>query len=179
MRIIKTILIALAGLFLAINAQAQTTIDNTTFSTALTGIGTQANPYETVVSLTATTCTGCTFGAQTMLFAGRELMQVMGNYVSGSTNIPVRRGVQGTPTGPHSTSETVFVGPPIRFRGVGTVGAQLGDPAGDSCVKSNYAFTPWINVSNGNIWVCSLINKWLGSNTAPLTWNSIQKGGGS
>lgn len=179
MRIFKSILFALAVVLLATGAQAQTLIDNTTFSAALTGIGTQASPYEKVVSLTATTCTGCTFGAGTMIYVGHEAMTVAGSYVSGTTNIPVNRGVYGTPAGPHSTSEVVFVGPPVRFKGVGATSPQLGDPSGASCSKTNYAYMPWINISNGNVWVCDLLGSWLGTNPAKMTFNSTQKGGGS
>ncbi len=177
MKTLKSLAAALAALVLlgvASPLHAQTIIDNTTFSAALTGTGTPQLPFETRVSLTAITCTGCTFGNQTIIFVDREAMQVTGAFVSGATNIPVTRGALGTIPSPHNTSATVFLGPPARFHTQAGGSLQGGDPPFGSCVRTAQLFLPWINLITGNVWSCDLSGKWIGTNSTALVYNSVQ-----
>lgn len=130
-----SILCLLAG-----TASAQSTINSTTFSSAVTSVTTN------LINLTSVTCTGCTFGSGTWVYADQELMVVTGAYVSGTTNIPVVRARGNTVPSFHSATVKVFVGPATRFQSV--------DPPYGACLKTNVAFLPWININNGYRWTC-------------------------
>lgn len=137
MTLIRTSALAvIVGLLLASPVSAQVTINSTTFSTAVTAT-------DTTVSLTATTCTGCTFGAGTNIWVDGETMVVAGSYTSGSTNVPVLRTNQRAN---HNTAAVVFLGPAGRFQSV--------DPPAGACIKTTLAFHPWLNRTNGYEWIC-------------------------
>lgn len=177
--------IALMGLVLALGhvtpSGAQTLIDNTTLASALTGTGTPQSPFETRIALTSVTCTGCTFGAQTIIFVDREAMQVTGAYTSGTTNIPVMRGAFGTQPSPHTTAAKVFVGAPIRFHGMPGGDIRGGNPPFGACTRTTQSFLPWINIQNGEVWSCDVSaggtpaqGVWIGTAVMSLTYNSVQ-----
>jgi hypothetical protein len=153
----------LAALFLTlvfvVPASAQTTIDNTTFSSAVVSSTTNT------ISLTSVTCTGCTFGGGTWIYADQELMVVSPSYTSGTTNIPVSRGRENTVPSLHTTTAKVWVGPAPRFRVV--------DPPTGSCNKVGgpgaNGFYPWINISNGYRWLC---DNGQNINTSTVLWRA-------
>lgn len=126
----------IVGLFLTHPALAQVTINSTTFSSNVAA-------SDGVVNLTSTTCTSCTFGSGTLIWADGETMTVSGSYVSGSTNIPVTRTNQRAN---HNTAAVVFLGPPNRFQRV--------DPPAGACIKTTLLAYPWLNLTNGYEWLC-------------------------
>lgn len=131
----------IVGLLLTVSASAQTTINSTTLSAAVT-------PTATTITLASVTCTNCTFQAGTRIFVDLELMQVGGSYVSGTT-VPVQRGVNGTQVAAHVSGATVYLGSPERFSTV--------NPPNGACnkyVQNVNGFYPWINISNGYLWLC-------------------------
>lgn len=161
-------------MMLAPSAQAQTIINNTTLSSAIT------TPAQSTITLTAVTCTGCTFGQDTVIYTSDgEAMVVTGAYAAGggSLVVPVRRGQLGTVAAVHANAAVVYVGPQNRFH-LGSNGFSA-DPAGP-CVRGQAAsgvdrgasILPWINVITGNIWNCDGSGNWVGINKERLTYNS-------
>jgi hypothetical protein len=76
----------------------------------------------------------------TRLFHGRELMQVISLGVGNWVN--VRRGVDGTVTGPHPSSATLTIGRADQF--------YSQDPVNPP--PSEILVSPWINVLTGDEW---------------------------
>lgn len=150
-RLLGVLLIAL--LWVA-PASAQTTIDNTTLSAAIATPQAANTNAATTVSLASVTCTGCTFGRDTVLYIDLEALQVTAAYTSGTTGIPVTRGAFGTRAAAHKNAAVVFVGPPVRFHMSSQVNG--GDPPAGLCVlPGDYlGFRPWVNVNSGGSWVC-------------------------
>lgn len=137
----RAVVAVFVTLLLADSVAAQTAINNTVFSTAVTTTTTGQ------VSISSATCTGCTFGGGTWLYADGEVMIVAGSYVSGTTNIPVLRGQRNTVPARHTILAKVWVGPAGRFHVV--------DPPYGSCNKAtDTPFYPWINIANGFRWLC-------------------------
>lgn len=145
----------IALLWLAVPASAQTLIDNTTLSAAISTPNASTPQPATTVSIASVTCTGCTFGRETVLYVDLEVMQVTAGYTSGTTGIPVTRGAMGTRAAAHANASVVFVGPPARFHQSAGF-PNGGDPPAGLCVPtSDYqGFRPWVNVSTGGVWVC-------------------------
>lgn len=136
-KILVLVMLALAG---AINAQAQTLIDNSTLSSAVA-------TTDTVISMGSVTCTGCTFGYDTLIYVDLEAMRVERSYVSGATNIPVRRATDGTKLASHKSGAVTQYGPGQRF--------YQADPKIGTCgPRSSQLYLPWINVNNGKVWTC-------------------------
>jgi hypothetical protein len=155
-------LIAALGLLLAASAAfGQVALTVTTLSGAV-------NASQTVISVASATgisapsgLTGNTYGSQTgsMLFiedgtsgtvGTTEAMLVTG--ING-TSISVVRGASATLGAAHISGAIVFVGRPDQFYAL--------DPTG-GCTATNTAVTPYINVKNGNQWLCSTItNAWV------------------
>lgn len=136
----KTLRFLIAFVILALwsgSAVAQTTIDSTTFSSAV-------SPTATVVTLGSITCTGCAFGPGITLWANTEQMIVSGAWVSGATNIPVIRQRAAA----HVSGATVFLGPATRF--------QKADPPIGACNKTlqGNGYYPWLNLVTGAEWLC-------------------------
>lgn len=156
----RSLFVVLVLAALVAPVSAQTTIDNTTFSTAVSSTTTN------LVSLASVTCTNCTFGRDTWIYADTELMVVTGAYTSGASNIPVLRGQKGTRAGFHTTTAKVWVGPATRF--------QTNDPPGGACNKKSgpgtNGFYPWINVSNGYRWLC---DNGQDVNTSTQLWRAV------
>lgn len=167
-----TLLAVLSVLMLAAPSQAQVVINNTTLSAAIT------TPAQSVISLAAVTCTGCTFGQDTVIYTSDgEAMIVTGAYAAGggSLTVPVRRGMLGTVASVHANSTVVYVGPQNRFH----LGGQQTDPSGPctrgiaaSGVDRGATILPWINVIAGNVWNCDGSGNWVGINKERLTYNS-------
>jgi hypothetical protein len=165
-------LIAALGLLLAASAAfGQAALTVTTLSGAV-------NASQTVISVASATgisapsgLTGNTYGSQTgsMLFiedgtsgtvGTTEAMLVTG--ING-TSISVVRGASATLGAAHISGAIVFVGRPDQFYAL--------DPTG-GCTATNTAVTPYINVKNGNQWLCSTVtNSWVPGffNTASQT----------
>lgn len=144
----RTILAMLVGLLLTANASAQVLINNTTLSTAIT------STTQRTINIASATCTGCTFGPDTLIYVDNEAMRVTGAYVSGITNIPVTRGTDGTMAGVHAASAVVLLGPGARFHGAAGSGMVNGDPPTGACVRNQQQFLPWVNVTTGYVWTC-------------------------
>lgn len=138
-------------LTLATFASGQTALTSTTLSAAVSSSSTT-----TIVVASATGITAGTTG----LYVDREFLDV--NAVSGTT-ITVRRGASGTAANPHISGAVVLVGPKNLF--------QAYDPDG-ACTAASTLVTPWVNIKNGNQWLCStVVLKWVpgfGNTSAPI-----------
>lgn len=180
--LIRLGLAALVVVGVSLPATAQVlAIDTTTATSAVTSV------TAGTVNLNAVTCTGCTFGQDTLLFwTTGEAMRVTGNYVSGSgvKVVNVRRGTDGTMATTHANSERIYYGPASRFHIVIPGGPPtLGDPRG-RCVRGQAGgldrgatILPWINVLSGTLWNCDGSNNWVGTNAARVTYNSTLAAG--
>lgn len=156
----KNFKIALAtlGLLLVASfaAQGQTALNVTTLSNAITS----SQQTITVASATGISApapvTGNVYGPQTgsMLFIEDGTSGTLGTteavLVTGvnGTNISVARGTYSTLGAPHIAGALVFVGRPDQFYTL--------DPTG-SCTSTATLVTPYINIRNGNQWLCSTI----------------------
>lgn len=159
MKTLRTIMIGLVALLLwSSQASAQRLIDTNTLS---------ANLSATATTLTVTTDPGC--AVNEFFFVDREVMRIT---AISSTTFTVQRAQAGTGAAAHDNAERFFCSPGGDFYTV--------DPDyGQDCTRGSgqAAVLPWINVRTGNIWQC-LVNQnlWNGTNTMPLTYNSIQTG---
>jgi hypothetical protein len=165
-------LIAALGLLLAASAAfGQVALTVTTLSGAV-------NASQNVISVASATgisapapLTGNTYGSQSpsVLFiedgtsgtvGTTEAMLVTG--ISG-TNINVVRGASSTIGTAHISGAIVFIGRADQFYAI--------DPTG-GCTAAQTAVTPYINIRNGNQWLCSTVtNSWVPGyfNTASQT----------
>lgn len=132
-------LLALVGvLFLPVSVSAQTALNETTLSSAVTS-------SQQTIQIASATGIADGYG----IYIDREYMTVAASWTSGTT-IPVIRRAGATS---HAASTPVFIGPPSAF--------ITADRSG-SCVAANESYLPQINVSNGNIWDCSsTVEKWV------------------
>lgn len=158
-------LIGLAALLVLFWAplSAQRLIVNTTLSANLSATATTA-------SLTAT----ASVAAGQFAFVDREMILVTSVNTTANT-ITIQRGQGGTAASAHDNAERIFI----------TAGGDYHttDPDyGQDCNRGvgQAAVLPWINLRTGNIWVCpgGTDRAWIGTNTMPLTFNSIQTGQG-
>lgn len=153
-----TLLLSFVAFALSGFAQtAQNTLTVTTLSAALT---------QSSNSLRVASATGITAG-NTLLYiedgtsgAGEA---VFVNSVSGTT-IGVTRGYNGTQANAHLSGAIVYAGAPNLFASV--------DPAG-SCTAATAPATPYINIMNGNQWLCSTVT----SSWVPGYFNSSAPAG--
>lgn len=155
---IRRFLATFVVLFLTVApAAAQTLLTATTFAAAVT------TDSQTVVSLSS--ATGVTAN-NVYLFVPLtgEVMTVVGGGVNG-TLITVTRGQAGTRAYPVASGGDVFVMPPAA--------GVIRDPGG-ACTRGTgiARYSPVINVTNGNIWVCRS-SLWNGTNKRLITYNSI------
>lgn len=87
---------------------------------------------------------------QTILFIDGEQENVLA--VSGN-QVHVSRGQAGTRANAHKAGAMVLAGRPVWF--------YRFDPAG-ACTSATIFVTPWLNVLNGQQWLCSsVLNKWV------------------
>lgn len=159
---IRSLILAVILLVLPSWAAAQALVTRTTLSNAITATQT-----------TFAVASATDFAAGAYLWVDREVMVVRS--VS-STNITVTRGQMGTVAAAHAASETIFVSTAT------TVSAWhvAGDPDyGATCTRGTgqASVLPWFNAATGVVWSCQTTT-WNGTNTALITYNSIQFGGG-
>lgn len=161
MKTLKLYLATLGFVLCAAFAFGQTALTQTTLSAAVNA----SQQVITVASATGISApaplTGNVYGAQvgSMLvledgtsgtLGTTEAMLVTG--VSG-TNISVVRGASSTTASAHIAGALVFVGTPSQFYTL--------DPTG-GCTASATLVTPYVNIRNGNQWLCSTItNSWV------------------
>lgn len=137
------------------SALAQTIATTTTLSAAVTATA-------TVISVTSATG----FTAANYVWADAEQMLIRS--VSGTT-ITVQRGMNGTAARAHANAERVVTGASDYF--------HTNDPDyGEACTRgeAQAAFSPWINVRTGVIWVCPAgLTAWRATSTANVIYDSI------
>jgi hypothetical protein len=129
-----SVLVALLLVFLPVLGYAQTAMNVTTLSAAVTS-GSTDTVY--VASVTG-------FGLGRYLYVDQEAMKV--NAIAG-LKITVTRGVLGTRGATHASGVLLAVG---TYEGFTTVDQS----AGASCTQALIPVLPLINTVNGNIWNC-------------------------
>ena len=160
MRVVLGLVVALC---LSAPVSAQTYLSSTTNSAAINA---------TQTSFTVASATGIAAGGA--LYVNRELMSVRS--VSG-TVVTVVRGQSGTVANAHGASQTLIVIPSAAVPSV--VSANDPSPLNGfgACSRTEHRYLPIINVTNGNVWLCrpsgSSTGIWMGTNAAPLTYNSL------
>lgn len=130
-------------------AHAQTTVTQTTLSSAL-GIPTQTAPNRLVVVASATNITAPTATAPgAEIFVDKEAMCVTSVT---STNVFVTRGCDGTVAAAHGSGSIVYVG-----QTSGVLGSPFtsSDPPFGTCTSSSQPFSLQINTTSGMIWQCT------------------------
>ncbi len=162
MKNLRYILLAVSLVALPALASAQAIVTRTTLSNAITATQT-----------TFAVASATDFAAGGFLWADREVMQVRS--VSG-TNITVLRGQMGTVAASHAASETIFVSTAAT---VSAWHARADPDYGAACVRGvgQAGVLPWFNAATGTVWSCQTTT-WNGTNTALITFNSIQFGAG-
>lgn len=133
------------------------TVSNTTLSSAVTA---------TATSVVVASTSAVVSGAQAMA-VGQELyidLEAMLIRAISGTTLTVSRGFDTTVQNSHPSGAVVFSGPTNFF--------QHGDPPYGSCTTATMIARPWINVKNGNVWLCKS-SLWKASNVQPITYNSV------
>lgn len=150
-------ILAVLGLFASL-ATAQTALNSTTLSAAVTGGGPYSGTsgvFQTQVTVASVTNLTAAFNSsviQSVLYVDREAMGVV-SFNSTTKIVQVLRGYMGTPATPHASGATVLYGP------INTLGANIffqSDPSG-ACTAAATPSTPYVNVSNGLQWLCSSV----------------------
>lgn len=137
----------------------QYTISRTTLNGAI-------NASQTTLVLTsASASAGSSFGAPAAgqcLWVDNELMSIRS---MSSTTATVTRALAGAAG--HATAAVVYTGPCSAFK--------TSDPPFSANAVCADTPNPWINVSNGNIWICGVggDNKWYGSNAQSFSYASV------
>lgn len=145
-------LVAIIVLAMPAHTAAQTILNNTTTSSAIT----KDSPYVTLASIS-----NISAGDYLWFSDQPELVRIQVVPTTGTT-LTIARGIEGTHGTPHATSAIVFTGPARRFKSV--------DPDwGATCIRSTIEFLPWINVNNGKEWSCGFLGN---SATSALNWRS-------
>lgn len=132
-------------------AQVQTTI--TTNSAAQTKTSTQ---------MQLTSATNAVVGSEIFIDQELELITAISGTVA-----TVQRGAAGTTPASHAVTTSLLVGTPDKFQSV--------DPPFGACTSAtDYPGNakPWVNVTDGNIWLCRS-SLWQGTNTQNLSYNSL------
>lgn len=149
------VLALLAGLvWSGASLQAQTTVNNTTLSAAVSATTTRV-----------TVASAATIVVNQYLFSDHELMLITA--VDG-TILTVQRGMGGTMPAGHTNGSIVYTGAGERFY-------YRDPPYGDCAPRAEIAYLPWINVRSGHLWTCDGAN-WRATNTLFLTYNSTITG---
>lgn len=143
----KSLLVLATALALSSIASGQAITPNTTFSVAV-GYGDQSVQVSNTSVTTggiAYTMTGLNQGSfQTILFVDREAIGVMS--LNGKV-LSVQRGLDGTKQAAHSTSATVWFGPPTFFS------INVTEPSG-TCTAANEIALPRFFENFGTGWTC-------------------------
>lgn len=144
-----TALVVLALVLLGVPAHAQTSVQTTTLSAALSAPA-QGAPAQTVLLASATNIAAPTATVPgSELFVDAEAMLVTA--LSGTT-ATVTRGYDGTAPAAHASGATVYAGPIS-----GTTGSPyvFSDPGIGTCTASNEVYNYRINTRTGKIWSCT------------------------
>lgn len=153
-----TVAIVLFAVSLLPSAQPNLqTVNNTTLSSAMT----QGTTAAVVASVSGFT------GAAPNLAVGQELyidLEAMIVRAIAGTTLTVSRGADGTSAQAHPSGAVVFSGPTNYF--------QRSDPPFGACTTATMTARPFINVKNGNVWLC-IASKWTATNVQPITFNSV------
>lgn len=139
----KNLQISILIILAALACFAQTTTTSTTLSVAITSTSLDR----------VTLASGTNVAANGQIFVDQELMYVVGA-VNGSTTVwQVQRGAGGTLARTHASAATVWVAPPGNALRSAFVTQDI--PAG-SCTAGtlSFAYSPVVNVSNGNRFTC-------------------------
>lgn len=125
-------LAVLLAFFVAQPAAAQTTLNSTTLSAAVTSATAQTFPLTSITSVTA----------GDIMLVDREFVQVQS---VGATSVVVTRGREGSSALPHASGVVVWNGPRVRF--------YMNDPVG-VCTATNEAYLPHIVIPTASIYQC-------------------------
>ena len=137
----KRFLLALAFVGVAVTATAQTSLNETTVSTAMTA-------SQTNIVLASATGVADNY----VIYVDNEAMIVQASWSSGTT-VPVIRGALGTVARAHDDGVLVYIGPQVAF---------IGGSMSGSCVPADQRYTPNINPVSGAIYSCpSAVEKWV------------------
>ncbi len=166
MTMIKTLTIAftltLLGLVATLGAQSYV-LSNTTLSGAITATQT------TLVLASASVSSGATVPAPAVgqcLMDDTEVMRITA--VSGTTMTVSRAPVNPVA---HATSSVIWTGPCQLFKSTDPPVAAVNATAGQQLCSTQPR--PWINVTNGNVWICNTMNNgWRGTNAITFTYGS-------
>lgn len=160
MKTMRTILMTAALLVLwAMPAHAQRLLTNTTLN---------ANLSATDTTMTVTSSTGFVVGQLVLIDWEIVRIQNLNGTAGTSTVISVTRGVDGTQQRAHDNATNILVTAQNNdFK-------QVDPDFSQDCTRGTgqAAILPWVNTSNGTIWTCTLGNRWRGTNTLPITWDS-------
>lgn len=140
-----------------------------------------ALPASAQTLMVNTTITANVDGVQTSLLVASNTGLVVGNYawvdleafrivnISGLT-VQVVRGSLSTQRQLHNAGATLLSGVRAHFASY----PQTHQPPFGRCVRTDQLYLPLIDTTSGNVWSCDLLNKWIGTNIAPLVYNSLQ-----
>lgn len=161
-RSLRALMLLISALAVAHAASAQTALNSTTLSSAVTA-----------TTDTFVLASGTNVSAGHLAFVDRELVQIR---AISSATITVTRGVGGTAAMSHASAALVYTGAPERF--------YANTPSG-SCTRTAEAYLPHIVPSKGDVWDCpvgtgtwALINA-PGLRTAKSTWFNLDNGAGT
>lgn len=145
-------------LWFATLASGQTLITSTTISASMTSVQT---------SLLVSSASGA-WTVGNYAYIDYEVLRITN--VNG-TLIGVSRAQFGTRAVTHASGTTILAGAVGHFK---NLAQYLHAPPVASCVRADQPYLPIIDYTSGNIWSCSVTSaKWVGTNTAQLTYNSI------
>lgn len=133
------------GLLFTVSAAAQTSLNQTTLSTAVTDLTTRVIVVASASGATANT---------TAAYIDGEFLPIT---AVSSTSLTVVRGGGATRPRTHAASALVYIGPLVAFTTV--------DPGG-SCTSTAQQYLPLINISDGVAWNC-VSSAWQGFVIAP------------
>ena len=121
---------------------------------------------------TITVASATTFADGAKVWIDHELMIVLGSYGTGTT-IPVRRGTNGTAAAAHPNAAKVTV---AVESATSTYFYTFDPDFQESCTRGSgqAASLPWVNIRTGTTWICRTGNNWIGTNIAPIIYDSDQ-----
>lgn len=156
MRSMRILVALIAGLLLTGSAYAQTSLNSTTLSAAITATQTT---FTVASTANITAISSASQGTGLFIPATGELMAVVSIPVSGT--VTVRRGIDRTRPWPAANSATVVITQP---------GSVIDyDPSGPCTGAATPRFRQMINLVTGTVNVCLLAGTWQGRNQVPIT----------